>query len=42
MTFVFLWVFGLIASCFIGGMIETKVYVLEKDTDRYGRLVGVL
>ena len=34
--------YGKQATRALDGVIETKVYVLEKDTDRYGRLVGVL
>ena len=34
--------YGKQATRALDGLIETKVYVLEKDTDRYGRLVGVL
>ena len=34
--------YGQQATRALDGLIETKVYVLKKDTDRYGRLVGVL
>ena len=34
--------YGKQATRALDGLIETKVYVLEKDPDRYGRLVGVL
>ena len=34
--------YGKLATRALDGLIKTKVYVLEKDTDRYGRLVGVL
>lgn len=34
--------YGKQATRALDGLIKTKVYVVEKDTDRYGRLVGVL
>ena len=34
--------YGKQATRALDELIKTKVYVLEKDTDRYGRLVGVL
>ena len=34
--------YGKQATRALDGLIKTKVYVLEKDTDRYGRLVAVL
>ena len=34
--------YGKQATRALDALIKTKVYVLEKDTDRYGRLVGVL
>ena len=34
--------YGQQATRALDGLIKSKVYVLEKDTDRYGRLVGVL
>ena len=34
--------YGKQATRALDELIDTKVYVLEKDTDRYGRLVGVL
>ena len=34
--------YGQQATRALHGLIKTKVYVVEKDTDRYGRLVGVL
>ena len=34
--------YGKQATRALDALIETKVFVAEKDTDRYGRLVGVL
>ena len=34
--------YGKQATRALDGLIKTKVFVEEKDTDRYGRLVGVL
>ena len=34
--------YGKKATSALDALIETKVFVEEKDTDRYGRLVGVL
>lgn len=34
--------YGKQATSVLDALIETKVFVEEKDTDRYGRLVGVL
>ena len=34
--------YGKQATTALDGLIKTKVFVEEKDTDRYGRLVGVL
>ena len=34
--------YGMEATSALDALIETKVFVEEKDTDRYGRLVGVL
>ena len=34
--------YGKQATSALDALIETKVFVEEKDTDRYGRLVGVL
>ena len=34
--------YGNQATRALDGLIKTKVFVEEKDTDRYGRLVGVL
>ena len=34
--------YGKQATRALEGLIKTKIFVLERDTDRYGRLVGVL